>query len=455
MTSVGGHAVVIGASMGGLLAARALSEFFDTVTVLERDVFPEQDVPRKGVPQGQHPHGLLTRGLEVIEDFFPGFADGVVASGGIFGDIVDDVTWVGYSVTLKPCPSGLIGVIAARPVLEGEVRRRLLALSNVRAIENCAVLGVVATEDNSAISGVRAKIGNNAEEIIQADLIVDATGRGSLSPAWLKGLGYARPEMERIEIGIGYTSRLYRRLPTDLGGKLAVLVAADAPNWRSAGLVYQTEDSWIVALGGYFGDYAPDDQEGFAAFARSLPVPSVYEIVARAEPKSGFFTYRYPANVRVRYERLTRFPKNYLVVGDALCGFNPIYGQGMTVAAQEAALLRECLREGAAELARRFFTAAAAVIDTPWSIAAGGDLRHPKVRGARPARVKLLNWYVGKLYAAGQHDAALTNAFLQVANLQAPPESLLRPAIVHRVIRGNLGWRGRNDAAVSPASARA
>jgi 2-polyprenyl-6-methoxyphenol hydroxylase-like FAD-dependent oxidoreductase len=382
MTSVGGHAVVIGASMGGLLAARALSEFFDTVTVLERDVLPQQDVPRKGVPQGQHRHGLLMPGLEVIEEFFPCWADGVVASGGTRGDVVDEVTWAGYGVTLKSLPSDLICVIAARPVLEGEVRRRLLALSNVHAIDDCAVLGLVATGDNSAITGVRAKVGNNAEQIIQADLVVDATGRGSLSPTWLKSLGYARPETERIEIGVGYTTRLYRRRPTDLGGKLGVLVAADAPHWRSAGLIYQTEDRWIVGLGGYFGDYAPDDQEGFAAFARSLPVSSVHEIVAHAEPVSGFFTYRYPANLRARYERLTRFPQNYLVCGDAMCSFNPLYGQGMTVAAQEAVLLRQCLREGTADLAMRFFTAASAVIDTPWSISAGSDLRHPKVRGA-------------------------------------------------------------------------
>ena len=144
MKQIGQHAVVIGASMGGLLAARALADFYAEVTVLERDTFPLTDVPRKGVPQGRHAHGLLARGRSVIEAFFPGWTDEVVAGGGARGDIVKDVSWIGHGVTIKSAPSDLIGLLASRPVLEGHVRRRLLALPNVRAIENCAVQGLVA-----------------------------------------------------------------------------------------------------------------------------------------------------------------------------------------------------------------------------------------------------------------------------------------------------------------------
>ncbi|HEV7410816.1 MAG TPA: hypothetical protein VGO01_20210 [Bradyrhizobium sp.] len=218
MKRIGEHAVVIGASMGGLLAARALADFYGQVTMLERDAFPVADIPRKGVPQGKHAHGLLARGRTVIEQFFPGWTDEVVGCGGVRGDIAGDVNWIGHGVTIKSAPSDLVGLLAARPVLEGNVRRRLLALPNVRAIEHCAVQGLVADESHSAIQGVRVRIDNATEETILADLVVDASGRGSSSPAWLESFGYARPEEEKIEIGIGYTTRVYRRRPTDLGG---------------------------------------------------------------------------------------------------------------------------------------------------------------------------------------------------------------------------------------------
>jgi len=247
-----------------------------------------------------------------------------------------------------------------------------------------------------------------------------------------------RAHEEKIEIGLGYTTRVYRRKPGDLGGKLAVVVAGDGPNWRNGALLFQAEDRWIVSIGGYFGDHAPTDEHMFAAYAGSLPVSDIHDIVAKAEPLGDFASFRYPANLRRRYEHLERFPDNYLVFGDAVCSFNPVYGQGMTVAAQEAVLLHECLRHGNADLARRFFRAAAVTIDTPWDIAVGNDLRHPKVKGQRSAKVRFINWYVGKLHLAARHDARLSEAFLQVANLQAPPQRLLHPGIVTRVLWRNL-----------------
>lgn len=454
MKHLGQHAVVIGASMGGLLAARALSDYYAVVTVLERDALPLSDVPRKGVPQGRHPHGLLARGRSVIENFFPGWTDEVVASGGVRGDIAADVNWIGHGVTIKSAPSALIGLLASRPVLEGHLRRRLMALPNVRVMQNCAVQGLIAGDGNATVTGVRVRGGDGAEHAITADLVVDASGRGSASPAWLEGLGFAKTEEERIEIGIGYTTRTYRRRPTDLDGKLAVVIAGSGPNWRNGVILYQTEDRWIVAIGGYFGDHAPDDDQMYAAYAGSLPTPEIHDIVAHAEPIGDFVRYRYPANLRRRYERLARFPKSYLVFGDAICSFNPVYGQGMTVAAQEAVLLRDCLKAGNADLAQRFFAAAATTIDTPWDIAVGNDLRHPQVEGPRSPKVRFINWYIGKLHMAARHDAKLATAFLEVANLEAPPTQLLHPAIVMRVIGGNLRRRGRGTK-MAAAGARA
>jgi 2-polyprenyl-6-methoxyphenol hydroxylase-like FAD-dependent oxidoreductase len=442
--SKGKHAIVIGASMGGLLAARALSNHFQSVTVLERDAFPADDLPRKGVPQGRHAHGLLARGRDVIEGFFPGWSSEVVAAGGLFGDIANDVHWIGHGVRLKAGPSKLAGLLASRPVLEGSLRRRLAALPGVRVIERCDVQDLLTEGD--AVCGVRVEI-NDLPETIMADLVVDATGRGSSGPAWLKRLGFEVPEEERIEIGAGYTTRVYRRKPSDIGGKLAVVIAGSAPNWRNGVVLAQSEDRWIVSIGGYLGDHAPADDQMFSAYAASMTAPEIHEVVANAEPLSDFLTYRFPASQRRRYERLTRFPRGLLMFGDAICSFNPVYGQGMTVAAQEAAALDSCLNKGVADLAQRFFKAAAGVVDVPWDIAVGNDLRHPAVKGPRPAFVRFINWYVGKLHMAAQHDEKLSNAFLSVANLVSPPPTLLSPSVAWRVLRGNLA------AAAEPAPA--
>jgi 2-polyprenyl-6-methoxyphenol hydroxylase-like FAD-dependent oxidoreductase len=440
MKNLGEHAIVIGASMGGLLAARALSDFYTTVTVLERDAFPAADTPRKGVPQGRHIHGLLARGSAILEEFFPGYNNEVVAqSGGLLGDVANDVTWIGHNVTLAAGTSGLIGLIASRPVLEGHLRRRVLGLPNVRAIENCAVRGLATDPARKNVTGVRMRVEGKLEETASADLVVDATGRGSSSVAWLEELGYQPPVNEKVEIGIGYMTRTYRRRPADLDGRLGIVVAGSAPNWRNGVMLAQEHDTWIVSAGGFLGDDAPDNDQGFLAYLATLPTMEIHDVVARAEPLSEYTRYRYTSSVRWRYEKLARFPGNYLVFGDAICSFNPIYGQGMTVAAQEALRLQQCLLAGSNDLARRFFRAAARIVDIPWDIAVGNDLRHPQVKGARPPMLRFINWYIGKLHLAATRDSTLATTFLKVVNLMIPPPSLLRPAIAWRVWRGN--WR--------------
>ena len=439
MKHLGKHAIVIGASMGGLLAARALSDFYTTVTVLERDTFPAADTPRKGVPQARHAHGLLACGSAVIEAFFPGYTDEVVAqSGGQIGDVANDVIWMGRNVRLANGKSDLMGLLASRPVLEGHVRRRLLALPNVCAIESCSVRGLVANATSDRVTGVRACVAGKPEETIRADLVVDATGRGSSSAMWLERLGYAPPANEKVHVGICYTSRTYRRRPGDLQGKLGIVVAGSAPSWRNGVMLAQENDTWIVSAGGFLGDDAPDNDQGFLAYLATLPTMEIHDVVARREPLGEFNRYRYVASQRRHYEKIARFPENYLIFGDALCSFNPLYGQGMTVAAQEAVMLQQCLSTGAKDLARQFFKAAAAIVDIPWHIAVGGDLRHPQVEGVRSPMLRFINWYIDKLHLAATEDSTLATAFLKVVNLKMPPSSLLRAAIARRIWRGSL-----------------
>jgi 2-polyprenyl-6-methoxyphenol hydroxylase-like FAD-dependent oxidoreductase len=439
MAHLGRHAVVIGASMGGLLAARALTDHYETVTVFDRDTLADEHEPRKGVAQGRHAHGLLARGREVLEQLFPGLGEELVAQGAMHGDVVGDVLWFNHGVYLHSAPSGLLGLLVSRPMLEACVRRRVRQLPGLRIREECSVVEPVFDRDQRRVTGVRVRPeGGAAEgETISADLVVDAGGRGSRSATWLAEFGYAAPREESIGVDIGYMTRLYRRRPEHLNGKRAVILAACHPDWRVGVALSQEDDRWIVTLGGYFDDHPPSDETAYAEFARSLQKPEVFEIVRDAEPLTAPTGYRFSANLRRHYEELNEFPAGYLVFGDALCSFNPIYGQGMTVAGTEALALSECLAAGDADIARRFFKAAGRLIDIPWQIAVGSDLQHPKVQGKRTAQVRFINWYLAKLYHAGQRDAVLAMRFLEVANLMKQPPALLEPRIAMRVWQGN------------------
>ena len=436
MAHLGEHAVVIGASMGGLMAARALADHYEKVTVFERDALPTVHEPRKGVPQGRHAHGLLARGREVIDQLFPGLSEEMVTQGAIYGDIVDDVLWFNYGVYLHNVPSALQGTLISRPMLENSVRHRLRQVPNVELREDVDVLEPVCNKNEDRVTGVRVR-GASGAETIGADFVVDASGRGSRSPAWLDTLGYDKPREESIQVNIGYMTRLYRRRPEHLNGKRAVILGACHPDWRFGVILAQEHDRWIVTLGGYFGDHAPTDEAGYLEFARSLQKSEVFEVIRNAEPLSPLTPYQFNANLRRHYEEVASFPGGYLVFGDALCSFNPIYGQGMTVAATEALALCECLRQGTQGIARRFFRAASRLIDVPWQIAVGSDLQHPEVQGKRPPQMRFINWYLSKFYQAAQRDGVLATRFLEVANLMKHPPALLSPQIALRVWRGN------------------
>lgn len=442
------HAIVIGASMGGLLAAAALARHFQRVTVIERDEPAALTGRRKGVPQACHAHGLLAGGREAMEALFPGLTADLVGQGALTGDLLADSLWFAHDVYLARAQCGLTGLLVSRGRLETEIRRRLLELPNVRAITGTAVRGLAFDARRRCVAGVRTD-GAEDEALVVADLVVDASGRGSQGASWLRELGYEAPAEEEVKVGIGYTTRLYERSPEDAGGKLVALVGGYAPSWRFGVALAQEGDLWVVTLGGYFGDAAPADEEGFRDFAVSLAAPEIGAIVARAKPASEFRTYRFASSRRRRYEALQRFPAGYLVIADALCSFNPVYGQGMTVAALQAQALDACLAGGMDELARRFFAAAATIIETPWQIAVGSDFGHPRLSRSASLFQRFLNWYLVKLHHAAAGDPGLAAAFLRVANLKAPPPSLLAPATVWRVASGNLAAGRRGEAALS------
>jgi 2-polyprenyl-6-methoxyphenol hydroxylase-like FAD-dependent oxidoreductase len=437
---LGRHAIVIGAGMSGLAVTKVLADHYREVTLIERDSFSRSNAPRKGVPQGRHAHGLLARGREALESLFPGISDELVGKGALDGDLLADSLWFNHGVYLRQADSGLAGLLLSRPLLETHVGARLLQCGNVRVIDRCQVTGLTFDKDAAAIIGVELKSlsQDNVEQTLAADLVVDTTGRGSQSATWLANLGYAAPPEQRVEVGISYTTRSYRRQPGQLNGNRVVAVRSGAPDYRFGVALAQEENRWIVTLGGYFGDTAPADDEAFAAFARSMPAAELHTIITTSEALSPFCHFRFPASIRRHYEQLRHFPSGYLVCGDALCSFNPSYGQGMTTALVEAEILAGCLASGPARLAERFFAKAARVLDTPWQIAVGNDLANPNVNGTRTLFGRFFGWYIEKLHQAAAMDAELAIRFIKVANLMAPPTALLRPATALRVFIGNL-----------------
>ncbi|MGY1711791.1 FAD-dependent oxidoreductase [Geodermatophilus sp. SYSU D00758] len=449
MSGYPGSAVVVGASMGGLLAARVLSEACDHVTVVERDVLPDDPVPRRGVPQGRHAHGLLARGREVLEELFPGLTEELTGLGVPVADLQSQFRWVNDGRLLARAPSGLLGLGVSRPLLEARVRARVRRLPNVTVVDGCDATGLAASADGRRVTGLHVlhRTADGAAAVLPADLVVDAAGRGSRGPQWLAALGCPAPPVERVRVDLAYATRWFRRDP---GGPDGAVVAATPADPRGGVMIAQEGDRWVVSLGGMLGDAAPLDPVGWTAFAATLPHPAVAEVVRDAEPLSDPVRFRYPVSTRRRYEALPGLPEGYAAFGDAIASFNPVYGQGMTVAALEALALRDCLAGGGGGLGRRFARRAAAVVDVPWDVSVGGDLRFPGVAGRRTARVRAVNAYLERLHVAAEHDPVVGRAFLRVLNLLDRPEHLLAPAVAARVWRG-VRAAGRRAPAPAPA----
>ncbi len=431
---VGNRAVVLGGSIVGTLAARVLSEFYREVVVVDRDTVLDVYSLRKGAPQAAHAHAFHSRGYDNVMELFPDLpAD--LEEHGIPQPDLGHMRWYFNAQLLQRTTTGLRSIGAQRPVIEGILRAKVAALPNVTYHEKTEVLSLLASEDGARISGVRiSPVGATGEESdLEADLVIDTTGRGSRTPVWLEQLGYERPPEQRMNIGLTYTTRLFHHRPGMLEDTQSVNPVASPAHPRGAFFGRVGPQTCILSLTGILGDKPPTDSEGFLDYVKSLPVSEVYDAVHDAEPMTDAVSFGFPASVRRHYESMERFPDRFFVLGDALCSFNPVYGQGMMVASIEVMALREHLSAGTPPDSAALRTELATIVDDPWMISTSGDLDFPEVPGERSPEVLGGNEFIAKLTVAATKDPVLTDAFLHVAGLKRPLMSLMEPEIVERV----------------------
>jgi 2-polyprenyl-6-methoxyphenol hydroxylase-like FAD-dependent oxidoreductase len=351
-------------------------------------------------------------------------------------------------------------LLASRPLIEGHVRRRVLDLANVSVREHCQAVDLLTSPDHERVIGllVRDGSGEGGKQPLDADLVVAASGRAARVPALLEAHGYDRPNEDRLVVDLVYASRRVHLPLRALGDDRLVGIGARPGLPRGVWLIAQ-EDHWILTAFGYGAEHhPPSDEEGYLGFIATVAPPDVLGAIRDSEPITEIVTHGFPANQRRRYERLNRFPGGLLVVGDAVSSFNPLYGQGMSVAALEAIELRRCLEQGAHQLGPRFFRAAGKVVNPAWDMAVGGDLALPEVQGRRPLLTRMSNAYVERLLRVAEHDPIVAAAFGDVSDLLAPPQHILAPRILWRVLRGNLRGGGvpatEPEAAAAPNAAR-
>jgi 2-polyprenyl-6-methoxyphenol hydroxylase-like FAD-dependent oxidoreductase len=450
MRELGQHAVVLGASMGGLLAARVLSDFYRNVTVVERDTLPSAPVNRRGVPQGKQIHAIQARGTQILDELFPDFLDELRAGGvGSWddGDFSKLCISVGghQMVRSGSSPSALSMSISfvSRPFLEWNVRRRVRSIPNVTFLEGHDVVDLIVTPTCDRVTGTRVVDRDIAHETtLAADLVVDATGRGSRTPTFLEELGYGRPPEDELMVNLAYASQLLRLAPGAVREHMIAMFPMPGRP-KMFGLFEYENDTWIFAVGALAGLEPPRQRADMLRFAADFAPAHALQAIDEAEPLGEVAHHRVPSNRWRRYDKMHRTPDGLLVFGDAICSFNPIYGQGMTVAAIEATVLRDCLHRGEQDLPRRFFRASAKKVRVAWQTAVGSDLTLPEVAGPRSASMRITNAYLDRVMTAAETDPVVAGQFMRVIGMMDPPARLLRPAILLRI--GWADWGRRTD----------
>jgi len=442
------HAVVLGAGMAGLMAAGALAEFYDMVTVLEGDALPDHPAQRKGVPQGRHLHNFLARGTQVLDELFPGILDELAADGAVVDDR-DDLSGIHVRMgryLLNPSgrladPRPLVAYQASRPFMEFHVRNRVAALGNVTVVDNHEAVEPVITGDT--VTGVRIiNRTNGTGSAMQSRLVVDATGRGSRTPHFLEVHGFGAVPVQQIPSAWGYSSQLLHLPPRSIAERMVFINAGNtAPG---ALLLAYENNTWMLAIAqpAECGS-PPADFTTMMDMAEHLLPPTITAAIRGGTPAGAFSIARSTAATWRRYDRNSRHPEGLIIAGDALCSLNPLHGQGMTVAALQALVLRDCLRTGQTNLPQRFYRAAADHIAPVWAMNRATDTA-PSPAAAHTIGHRIATWTQRTVARAASLDMAVTEPILRVRGLIDPPARLRDPSLFGKVLLANIRGPQRN-----------
>ncbi len=426
--------------MAGLLAVAALAEAYDEVVLVERDPMRPDPAPRRGVPQGRHVHVLLSRGAKAIETLLPGILTELTADGGMTLDNLNQLhaDIDGHVLCQADAPMDRAH-LQTRPFLEAHVLARVRALPDVRILDDHDVVELRWEGTRVVGATVVPRAAPDEDVELDADLTVSALGRNGRVGAWLTDHGYEAPTEQELRIDLMYATRLMRLDATRVNGYRGVLVGAKPSRPTGISLLQQEDDAWIVTVEAFAGHHPATDPEGWLDEAVRLTPPQFRDALRSAEPVTDVSVHRFPANLWRRYDRLRDFPEGLLVTGDSICSFNPVYGQGMTVAALEAGLLRELVRSGTHDLAHRFFHQAAKPVRIAWEAAVGGDLSMPPdvVPGRRTVVVRAANAYLDRYLTAAEQDAVLALDFLDVTGLDKPARALVSPHALRAIARNS------------------
>ena len=438
------HAPVIGGGIAGLLAAQILTKYFDRVTIIERDSLGEQPRQRQGVPQARHVHVLLKHGQQILEQIFPGIEADLSEAGVPIIDWTADLLWFGSSGLAPRFTSGLTTFTCSRNLLEWSIRGRLATNASVIFMQAARVTNLLTDINKVSVDGIRVQLHDKSQLDLIGDFVIDASGRNSCTPKWLIEIGYTSPSETIVDSFSGYASRWYQ-CPDDLKSDWQCLyVAAKPPSTRSA-VIYPVEnDRWVVTLAGAGRDYPSIDDAGFLEFAKSLHSPAIFEAIKDAKPISEAYSYKGMANRLRHYEKLSKFPERFVVIGDAVCAFNPVYGQGMTVAASAALILDQCLSQQLSKCSNRSLTGLSRifqkrlskVIAKSWRMTTGEDFRWPTTEGKRPDLIaRLTQFYVDQILLLSAENKYIHKCFLEVMHQLKPFSSFFHPRISIQVLK--------------------
>ncbi|MGO1052963.1 FAD-dependent oxidoreductase [Crossiella sp. CA198] len=447
------HAVVLGGGLAGMLAASVLTEFVDKVTIIERDRFPDGPLERKGTPQGGHTHVLIAGGAHTIEQLLPGTLDTLAAHGAQRIGLPSRFLALASRGWLRRFDEAQFLISCSRALLDWVVRGKVLRDKKITVREGAEAVGLLGYAQRITGAQLRDR-DTQAVEHLDADFVIDATGNTSRAPRWLVDLGLPEVTEEKIDPDIFYSTRFYRAPEGARNNFPEINIASDpiTSPVLQAGVLLPIEDHrWIVTLVGPRSAKPPVDDEGFARFARDLRHPVIADLIAGAEPLTEPRQYRIPGNRRRRYEQIKSWPTGLVVLGDAACTFNPVYGHGMAIAARCALALQDGLRRHGLDRGGPIVQRAVArQTDLAWTMATSQDLRYPSTIGPRPGRFSGIGQaFLNRLAWAATGRAAVAAAQFDVYTLSASPLRLLTP----QVLLGALLGPGRPPLTEPPLTA--